>query len=127
MGFAESQFPADLANGSYHAQSPTLFKRIAYDEEEIWNELDRICAEDEDNKFTPGQQMFYNCPFFVNPLFFRDFELERIINEYYYCTKLNVPPGRDLDSTSAFRLQCFAIVHTEMMAIENKKYQDARK
>jgi len=127
MGFAESQFPANLAKGSYRAQSPTLFKRIEYDDKEIWEELNRICEEDEDNKFTDGQQMYYNHFHFVNPLYFRDLELERIINEYYYCTRLNVAPGNDLDSTSAFRLQCFSIIHTEMMAVENKKRDDARK
>jgi hypothetical protein len=127
MGFAESQFPANLTKGSYRAQSPTLRKKIEYNEEEIWEELERICAEDEENKYTDGQQMYFNHFHFVNSLYFRDLELESIINEYYYCTRLNVPPGRDLDSTSAHRLQCFSIIHTEMTAIESKKQIDARK
>jgi|TARA_R110002073_G_scaffold238774_2_gene399877 hypothetical protein len=127
MGFAESQFPANPAKGSYRAQSPTLYKKIEYNEKEIWEELGRICAEDKENKYTDGQQMYYNHFHFVNPIFFRDLELEHIINEYYYCTRLNVSPGRDIDSTGAFRLECFSIIHTEMTAIENKKQSDACK
>lgn len=127
MGFAESQFPANLAEGSYRAQSPTLYKKIEYDEKEIWNELDRICKEDEESKFTEGQQMYYNHFHFVNGKYFQDIFLERFINEYYYCTRLNVPPGKDLESTSAIRLHFFSIIHTELTAIEAKKKQDGRK
>lgn len=124
MGFPESRYPL---KGTYTAQSPTLFKKVKYDEDEIWNEIERICAEDEEGKFTPGQQMFYNIPFFTNPKIFRDIELERIINEYYLCTRLNIPFSRDLDSSSAFRLQCFSIIHTEIIALENRKIEIQRK
>lgn len=127
MGFAESQFPANLAEGSYRAQSPTLNKVIEYDDNEIWNELDRICKEDKEGKFTEGQQMYYNHFHFVNCRYFHDTYLERLINEYYYCTRLNVPAGKDLDSTGALRLQLFSVIHTEIIAIENKRQQDGRK
>lgn len=127
MGFAESQFPANLVEGSYRAQSPTLNKVIEYDDKEIWNELDRICKEDRESKFTEGQQMYYNHFHFVNCRYFHDTYLERLINEYYYCTRLNVPPGKDLDSTGALRLQLFSVIHTEIIAIENKRQQNGRK
>jgi hypothetical protein len=124
MGFPESKFPV---KGTYTAQSPSLYKTLDYDQDEIWREIKRVCDEDKEGKFTPGQQIYYNAPFFCNPILFRDPELERIINEYYYCTRLNIPLGKDLDSTSAWRIQCFAIIHTEVIALENRKIEMQRK
>ncbi len=94
---------------------------MEYTEDEIWNEIDRIVAEDKEGKFTPGQNIYYNIPHFCNAEFFFDPEFHYYIQAYFYATKFNVPIAKDLDSGDAFTFDIFRIIYEETMSCEKRQ------
>ena len=81
----------------YTAQSPTLYKDIKYDDQELWAELERL--ESENKKFSSGQNL--------------DNWMWDMIAEYNYVTRFNISLG-ELDNVSAHRLDCFTIIEKEI-------------
>ena len=90
FSWGNSLFPLEF--DSYEAQSPTLGKIIKFNDQEIWDELDRIILEDKERKFTIGQNLWYNITFFCNPQYFYDAEISRYIEDFFVSTKYNEQP-----------------------------------
>lgn len=61
FGWGNSHYPVKFK--SYEAQSPTLGKVITFNEQEIWDEVERVTLEDKKQKFTVGQNLYYNLNF----------------------------------------------------------------
>lgn len=116
LGYTETpQFPVILPLGTnYTAQSPTLFKNIQYDEDEIWEEIERIASEADGKKFSVGQQLFYQFHFFANPRYLWDAEFDRIIEEYQLMESFNIPLARSLNDAPALKIRDFFIVKDEL-------------
>lgn len=115
FGWPDSPFPL---SGSYKAQSPTFFKQIEYDHDEIWAEVARIDerAIKENSPYTIGRNLYIMIPGFANPLFFYNRENIELISEYYMMKEFNIPLARDLDSANALRLNAYLIIQRELMS-----------
>jgi len=111
MGLSDSHYTKSLP---YKSQSPTLYKVIEYDEEEIYDEINRILAEPGTQKFGIGQSLFYHLPLFCDPSFVIPEWCWTMLEEYHLCTTFNIPIARDLDSANAWKLDCFNVIENEI-------------
>lgn len=95
-------------------------KTITFTEDEIWNECERIIQEDTKQKFTIGQNLYYNLSFFCNPKFFYDREIERYIEDFYVSKKFNLPIALTLDESDARTIDIFRLISEELTACEKR-------
>tara|TARA_R110000744_G_scaffold336683_2_gene441945 strand:+ start:2589 stop:2897 length:309 start_codon:yes stop_codon:yes gene_type:complete len=93
---------------------------ITFTEDEIWAECDRVTAEDKHNKFTLGQNLYYNLNFFCNPKFFIDSEIEAYIEDYFVSTKFNLPLSQTLHEADAKTIDIFRLISEEISACEKR-------
>jgi hypothetical protein len=97
----------------YEAVSPTLGKPVTYTEAELWNEIDRILAEDEQKKFSPGQQCYFNLIHCANPAYFLTDEVIIALEEYMAMKRFNIPFATDIDNAVYHRLVIFSAIDDE--------------
>ena len=100
----------------YKAVSPTLGKYIWYDELELWNEIDRIIAEDVEKKFTLGQQCYFNLIHCANPAYFFTNEVVMNIEEYMAYKRFKLPLARSLDEAEYNKIVIFSSIDDEFNA-----------
>lgn len=105
---------------TYTAQSPTLTKNIIFTKEVIWEEIDRILLESKKNKYTPGQNIYYNLAFFCNSKFFFDRDIEWYIQEYYLSHKYNLPIANNIQDANSHTLDIFQVISEELNACEKR-------
>jgi len=110
----------------YECQSPTLKKKITYDEDELWREIDRILAEDERGKFTPGANLYHNPVLCADASYFLDSETNMILEEYMAMKRFNIPLAASIDEVEYNRLVVFSAIDEEYNACI-KVDQDAKK
>lgn len=116
FGWGNSLYPSKVT--TYEAQSPTLGKIITFTEDEIWDECARIVEEDKHNKFSIGQNLYYNLNFFCNPKFFLDNEIEGYIDDYFVSNKFNLPLSDTLYNADAKTIDIFRVISEELTACE---------
>jgi hypothetical protein len=87
---------------------------ITFTEDEIWSECERIIAEDEHNKFTLGQNLYYNLNFFF------DREIEGYVEDYFVSTKFNLPLSQTLHEADAKTIDIFRLISEEISACEKR-------
>ena len=104
--FNDFQFP-------YKASSPTLGKMVIYDEDELWNEIERILAEDQQKKFSPGQQCYFNLIHCANPAYFLTDEVIIALEEYMTMKRFNIPFASNIDDAVYHRLVIFSAIDDE--------------
>tara|TARA_R110002110_G_C12874248_1_gene661990 strand:- start:37 stop:354 length:318 start_codon:yes stop_codon:yes gene_type:complete len=97
-----------------------LSKVITFTKDEIWDECRRIVAEDEHNKFSLGQNLYYNLNFFCNPKFFMDREIEGYVEDYFVSTKFNLPLSQTLHEADAKTIDIFRLISEEISACEKR-------
>tara|TARA_A100000172_G_C3008176_1_gene98766 strand:- start:294 stop:662 length:369 start_codon:yes stop_codon:yes gene_type:complete len=100
----------------YRTSSPTLGREVLYTEKELWNEIDRILAEDSEGKFTPGQQCYFNLMHCANPAYFLTAEVIHTLEEYMAMKRFKIPLARDIDSAEYERLVIFSSIDDEYNA-----------
>ena len=118
--FSNYGVPENRFELPYDAQSPTLFKRVRFEnKQDIIDEVYRIINESTEKGFDVGQSMFYQLPFFCNPsIVIRDW-CWHMITDYFSVTKFNVPISKDLDSMDAWMMDCFTVIENEIQKISN--------
>ncbi len=126
FGISDNGYPIDKP---YIAFSPTLKKDITFDEKEIWAEIERILAEDKDNKFTAGQQLYHNVHFCISPYFFFDQSANLHLEEYNISKRLEIPLARSIDESEYERLVILSAISEEIDAcnILNQKKNNGKK
>ena len=110
----------------YECQSPTLNKKITYDEDELWREIDRILAEDERGKFTPGANLYHNLILCADASYFLDSETNMILEEYMAMKRFNIPLAASIDEVEYNRFVVFSAIDEEYNACI-KAEQDGKK
>ena len=108
----KSAKPNDF-NFPYTAISPTLGKPVTYTEDELWNEIDRIMAEDPERKFSLGQQCYYNLIHCANPAYFLTDEVIIALEEYMTMKRFNIPFASNIDDAVYHRLVIFSAIDDE--------------
>lgn len=101
----------------YQASSPTLGKLVWYDEIELWNEIDRILAEDVEKKFTVGQQCYFNLTHCANPGYFLTAETQLALEEYMAHKRFKLPFADNLDRAEYNRIVIFSSIDDEYNAV----------
>lgn len=102
----------------YRAKSPTLKKSITYTKEELWNEIDRVLAEDQTGKFTAGQQLYFNMLHCADSTFFYDTDTIILLEEYLLYKRFNIPLYESLDNAIYERMSLFSAIDEEYLAIQ---------
>ena len=102
----------------YRAKSPTLKKSITYTKEELWNEIERVLAEDQTGKFTPGQQLYYNMLTCADTTFFYDTDVMILLEEYLMHKRFNLALYRSIDDAEYERMSLFSAIDEEYLAIQ---------
>jgi len=110
----------------YEAKSPTLRKIITYDEDELWEEIDRILAENKGSKYSPGTDLYYNLVLCADSAYFNDQETYMFIEEYMSMKKFNIPLASNIDDADYERVVIFSAIDDEYQAILRKD-QDGKK
>ena len=108
--------PANDFNFPYRALSPTLGQEVLYTEEELWNEIERILEEDQEKKFTPGQQLYHNLIHCANPGYFLTPDIIISLEEYMAMKRFHIPLSVDIDSADYRRLVIFSAIDDEYNA-----------
>jgi len=111
----------------YCASSPTLFKKITYDVNEVWKEFERIGEEAERTKWTVGQSMFYQLPLCTNIELFLDDKFQTYIREYIMVKRFNVPAAKSLDEIEWHRMRYFEFIEEEMNACAKRDQEKKKK
>lgn len=106
----------------YKAKSPTLKKKVTYDEVELWNEINRILQEDVDGKFTQGQQLYFNLLHCADSAYFIDNEVNIYLEEFMLNKRFNIPLAKSIDEAGFERMSLFSAIDEEYNAcVENGK------
>ena len=100
----------------YKANSPTLRKRITFTEEELWHEIKRILDEDDQQKFTPGQQLYFNLLHCADINYFSDGDTLLWLDEFMAIKRFNLPVADNLDSMPYERFVIFSAIDEEYNA-----------
>jgi hypothetical protein len=111
----------------YRAKSPTLKKEVLYDEQELWNEIDRVLDENKDGKFTAGQQLYYNMLHCADSTFFYDIDIIMLLEEYMLHKRFGIPLYQSLDSAKYERMSLFSAIDEEYLAIQKLEQDGSRK
>tara|TARA_R100001530_G_scaffold95514_1_gene66430 strand:- start:269 stop:658 length:390 start_codon:yes stop_codon:yes gene_type:complete len=123
FGSNNSAFPETFP---YTAKSPTLYKTITFTEEELWNEVDRVLIENENNSYTPGQALWYNLSLVANMNHFYDPEINMVIQEYNMSKQFSIPPARSTEEMDYHKMVVFSAIDEEVMACQNRKQEDGK-
>tara|TARA_Y100000310_G_scaffold84909_2_gene81774 strand:- start:3130 stop:3519 length:390 start_codon:yes stop_codon:yes gene_type:complete len=111
----------------YKATSPTLFKKILFDYNEVWKEFNRIGEEAERSKWTVGQSMFYQLPLCANMELFLDDTYQDYIREYIMVQKFNIPAAKSLEEAEWHRIKYFEFIEDELNACHKRDAEDRKK
>lgn len=89
--------------------------------DEVEKEIENVLFQKSTNKFGIGQTLYYEMPFFTNPIYHIKQWCWDMLEDYKISTTYNVPIGKDLDSIPVFRTDCFAIIDDEIARINKHK------
>ena len=110
----------------YKSLSPTLKKIITYDEDELWTEVDRIIDESHKNKYTPGQNLYYNLILCSDSSYWFDQDTNILLEEYTAIKRFNIPLATSIDDADYERLVIHSAIDEEYNALTNLK-EDGKK
>ena len=106
----------------YTAQSPTLKKAIEYKNKgDIFDEIDRILSEEPTKKFGVAQSLFYQMPFFCEPIDIIPRWCWNMIEDYYLVKNYNVPLAKELNSIDVWTADSFLIIENELGNIKKHR------
>ena len=106
----------------YSAQSPTLSKRVKFEnEKDVNEEIKRILSEPNIEKYGIGQSLYFQLPFFCNPEEQIHGWCWQMIDDYYVSTEYNIPLAKTLDKANAWTLDCFSVIKDEANKINIHK------
>ena len=84
-------------------------------------EIGKVLSQKGVEKFGIGQTLYYEMPFFWKPKEHIKKWVWDILEEYKLATTYNVPLGKDFDSISTFKLDCFGVIEQEINNISKHK------
>ena len=109
----------------YHAQSPTLYKRVEYTcINDLIDEVDRIIQEPQTKKYGIGQSLYYQTILFCNPYTLIFEWCWEMLEDYNACKKYNIPLAKSIDEAPAWKLDCFDIIENEIMLCNKHKQKE---
>tara|TARA_R100000458_G_C8207655_1_gene196173 strand:+ start:519 stop:911 length:393 start_codon:yes stop_codon:yes gene_type:complete len=123
--FSQLGFSSNSFEYPYEAQSPVTGKKVFFEkDEDVLSEIENVLNQKGVKKYGIGQTLYYEMPFFTNPIYHIRQWCWDMIEDYKLSTKFNVPIATDLDSVDVFRADCFNIIEQEIQNINNHKAKD---
>ena len=123
--FTQLGFPGSEFSFPYTAQSPITGKKVLFSNlKEVEEEIKKVLEQDGVKKFGIGQTLYYEMPFFTNPIYHVRQWCWDMLEDYKIATTFNVPIGSDLDSISTFQIDCLTIIDEEINKINNHRTED---
>lgn len=120
--FTQLGFPDNKYNYPYTSRSPVTNKRIFFEnEKQVEDEIEKVLNQKGISKFGIGQTLYYEMPFFCNPIDHIKKWVWDILEDYKLVTTYNIPIAKDLDSISAFQVDCFGIIEQEINNVKKHK------
>ena len=104
----------------YTAQSPSFFKRIEYKtRKDVYDEIYRLLSEPNILKHGIGQSLYYQLPFFCNPIEYLSDWCFDMIQDYHLVNNYNIPLSDSLNNVDAWKLDCFNVIESELNNIKS--------
>ena len=123
--FSQLGLPDNSFAFPYNARSPVNGKKTLFEnDKDVLNEIENVLGQKGIEKYGIGQTLYYELPFFTNPIYHIRQWCWDMLEDYKLATKFNVPISSDLDSISVFRADCFMIIQQEIENINNHKAKD---
>ena len=123
--FSQLGLPDNSFDFPYNARSPVNGKKILFEnDKDVLNEIENVLGQKGTEKYGIGQTLYYELPFFTNPIYHIKQWCWDMLEDYKLATKFNVPISSDLDSISTFRADCFMVIEQEIQNINNHKAKD---
>jgi len=123
--FSQLGLPNNSFDFPYNARSPVSGKKALFEnDKDVLNEIENVLGQKGIEKYGIGQTLYYELPFFTNPIYHIKQWCWDMLEDYKLATKFNVPISRDLDSISTFRADCFMVIEQEIQNINNHKAKD---
>ncbi len=120
--FMQLGFPDNDYKLPYKARSPVTGKKIYFESiKEVESEIKNVLGQKSTSKFGIGQTLYYEMPFFTNPITHIKQWCWDMIEDYKISTTYNVPIGKDLDSIITERIDCFSIIEEEINKINKHR------
>ena len=102
----------------YDSRSPVSFTKVRFEtEKDVLDEISKVLNERGTKKFGIGQSLFYQLPFFCDPVQIISTWCWDMITDYFTVTKFHIPLARDLDSLNPWQLDCFLVIENEITNI----------
>ena len=112
----------------YTAQSPSLYKRIEYKtERDIYDEIERILSEKNIHKYGVGKSLFFQLPFFCDPISIISDWCWQMIEDYHLVKTYNIPLAPNLDDVNTWQSDCFLALESEFQQIKVHKLKEGDK
>ena len=125
MWFSQLGLPNNSFDFPYNARSPVNGKKTLFkNDKDVLNEIENVLGQKGTEKYGIGQTLYYELPFFTNPIYHIKQWCWDMLDDYKLATKFNVPISSDLDSISTFRADCFMVIEQEIQNINNHKAKD---
>ncbi len=113
--FSNYGVPKPRLEYPYKAQSPVTGKKKDFESfKDVWYEIDKLLKETEGKKYSIGQSLYYQLPFFCNPSEVISQWCWDMITDYFTVRNYNVPLADNLDNVNPYILDCFAIIQNEL-------------
>ena len=120
--FTQLGFSDNLLDYPYTARSPVTNKKIVFENDKMVEaEIGKVLNQKGVEKFGIGQTLYYEMPFFCNPKEHIKKWVWDILEDYKLATTYNVPLGKDFDSISTFKIDCFGVIEQEINNISKHK------
>ena len=103
----------------YESQSPVLRKRIKYEsKQDILDEVSMIIKEANERRYDIGQSLYYQIPFFANPVYIISEWCWDMISDYYTVKRYNIPLANSLDNVDIWMLDSFNVIENEVNKVK---------
>jgi hypothetical protein len=125
--FSNYGMPTTRFELPYKSQSPTLFKKLDYlCEEDLLDEIYRIIEEANKKKFSLGQSLYHQLPFFCDPQRIISDWCWDMITDYFTIKKYNVPLATSLEEVNPYIIDCFSVIDNELNKISIYEKENGR-
>lgn len=104
-------------DGEYEALSPTLGKRIVFDEAAVQEEVARMAAEAQGTSWSAGRSIYKQACFCLNPARLQHADAYQLLDDWRMCRALGVPIAATLDDVPAFYADAALVIEHELAHI----------
>lgn len=113
--FSNYGLPNNKFELPYIAQSPVLLKKIEYEtDQDVLQEINRVIEESNIRGYDIGKSLYFQMPFFCNPIEYISQWCWDAITDYFIVKKFNTPLATSIDNVNIWLVDCFSVIEQEL-------------